>query len=104
MAKASHPLEANLELAALRRKITELVARNAVTMVQNTIDAVNDGQYQALKYLFEMIGLYPALSDEAASEDASLAAILLRHLGIQEIPEGEEQPQSNRGRQADPLQ
>ena len=71
------------ELAGLRRQITELVARNAVGMVQNAIDAVNEGgQYQALKYLFEIIGLFPAAANEDGAEDQSLTATLLRHLGI----------------------
>jgi len=35
------------DLAALRKKITELVAQNAVPMVQQAIDAVREeGQYQ----------------------------------------------------------
>jgi hypothetical protein len=80
-----------LEMAELRRKITELVAQNAVPMVQQAIDAVREeGQYQAMKYLFEMIGLYPAAAkDESGSED-SLAQILLAQLGLpggQEISE-----------------
>jgi hypothetical protein len=71
-------------MAGLRRQITELVARNAVGMVQNAIDAVNEGgQYQALKYLFEIIGLFPASANEDDLEEQSLAAILLRHLGIE---------------------
>ena len=66
--------ESGKELSALRREITELVARNAVVMVQNAIDAVNEaGQYQAIKYLFEMIGLYPALNTEDDTPEASLA-------------------------------
>ena len=71
------------ELAGLRRQITELVARNAVGMVQNAIDGVNEGgQYQALKYLFEIIGLFPAAPEEEGADEQSLAATLLRHLGI----------------------
>ena len=55
------PATAHADLSALRRQITDLVAQNAVSMVQNAIDAVNEeGQYQAIKYLFEMVGLYPA--------------------------------------------
>jgi hypothetical protein len=51
------------DLAALRNKITELVAQNAVPMVQEAIDAVREeGQYQAIKYLFEMIGLYHCIA------------------------------------------
>lgn len=79
------------ELAKLRREITEMVARNAVAMVQNAIDAVNEGgQYQALKYLFEMVGLYPASSGvEDQPADESLAAVLLRHLGIENATDRE---------------
>ena len=78
------------DLAALRKKITELVAQNAVAMVQQAIDGVREeGQYQAIKYLFEMIGLYPA-----ASQDQS---------PVQDSPKGREQrgwPASSRRSQS----
>jgi hypothetical protein len=79
------------DLTALRQRITGLVAQNAVAMVQCAIDAVQEeGQYQAIKYLFEMIGLYPAA---AGSEDVkldSLAEILLNRLRLDD-PELENQ-------------
>ena len=79
--KASPPLE----LADLRRKITELVAQNAIPMVQQAIDAVREeGQYQAMKYLFEMIGLYPAAAESESGAEDSLAQILLTQLGLPE--------------------
>jgi hypothetical protein len=72
-----------LDLAALRQTITELVAHNAVFMVQQAIDAVrDDGQYQAMKYLFEMIGLYPANLAENSEPEDSLAKILLQRLEL----------------------
>lgn len=81
-AKASPPLE----LAAVRRKITELVTQNAVPMVQQAIDAVREeGQYQAMKYLFEMVGLYPATAQEDSPGEDSLAGILLAALGLPEV-------------------
>ena len=71
------------ELSELRRKISELVARNAVPMVQQAIDAVREeGQYQAIKYLFEMIGLYPAVAQEDSESQDSLAQVLLEQLGL----------------------
>ncbi|HZQ17177.1 MAG TPA: hypothetical protein VFA90_00535 [Terriglobales bacterium] len=74
-----------LELGDLRRKITELVAQNAVPMVQQAIDAVREeGQYQAMKYLFEMIGLYPAAAESEAGGEDSLARVLLAQLGLPE--------------------
>jgi hypothetical protein len=71
------------ELAVLRHQLTELVVQNAVPMVQQAIDAVREeGQYQAMKYLFEMIGLYPATAKDESSEEDSLARILLAELGL----------------------
>ncbi|MGA8154175.1 MAG: hypothetical protein WB952_24725 [Terriglobales bacterium] len=71
-----------LDLAALREQITNLVCVEAVGMVETTIEQVRNGHYQALKYLFEMIGLYPAAGGGDVPEEDSLAATLLRHLGI----------------------
>jgi len=52
------PMADQPDIAALRDRITGLVAQNAVAMVQCAIDAVREeGQYQAIKYLFEMVGL-----------------------------------------------
>jgi len=42
--------DAAADLSGLRRKITQLVVKNAVPMVHQTIDAVKEeGQYQAIK-------------------------------------------------------
>ena len=72
-------------LPELRQKITNLVARNAVAMVQCAIDGVmEEGQYQAIKYLFEMVGIYPAVSGENAAPEDTLSKVLLRQLGIEE--------------------
>ncbi len=77
-----------LDLAALRQQITSLVCAEAVPMVETTIEQVQNGHYQALKYLFEMIGLYPATGAQEASQEDSLARTLLRHLGISEEQTG----------------
>lgn len=72
-------------LPELRQKITNLVAHNAVAMVQCAIDGVmEEGQYQAIKYLFEMVGIYPAVSGENAAPEDTLSKVLLRQLGIEE--------------------
>jgi hypothetical protein len=80
------PIQYETDLSALRRRITELVARNAVAMVQQAIDAVKEeGQYQAIKYLFEMIGLYPAIADDTNEAQSSLAQTLLDQLGLEGV-------------------
>ena len=72
------------DLMALRQQITNVVCAAALPMVEKTIAEVQSGHYQALKYLFEMIGLYPATGAHETPEEDSLAKTLLRHLGISE--------------------
>jgi len=59
-------------------------------MVETTIDQVGKGQYLGMKYLFEMIGLYPATSTDEMPLQDSLAATLLRRLGIPETQMAEQ--------------
>ena len=76
---------ADPNLPELRQKITDLVARNAVAMVQCAIDgAMEEGQYQAIKYLFEMVGIYPATVGQDDGSEDMLSKVLLRHLGVDE--------------------
>jgi hypothetical protein len=77
------------DLSELRGKISELVARNALPMVQQAIDAVREeGQYQAIKYLFEMVGLYPASAQDDSESQSSLAQVLLEQLGLAPVQPG----------------
>ena len=74
------------DLAEIRRQITDLVGNGAVGMVETTMEEVGKGHYLGMKYLFEMIGLYPATSAGDGPVEDSLAATLLRRLGIPESP------------------
>lgn len=74
------------DLAAIRQEITDLVRNQAVPMVEITISEVDKGHYAAMKYLFEMIGLYPAAAQEESQGEDSLARTLLRRLGLPEEP------------------
>jgi hypothetical protein len=73
-----------MDKGALRDHISKLVCAGAVEMVTNTIAKVHDGQYQAMKYLFEMIGLFPSTAVPEASQEDSLAGTLLSRLGLPE--------------------
>lgn len=96
-------IQCETDLSALRRRITDLVARNAVAMVQQAIDAVKEeGQYQAIKYLFEMIGLYPAITDDESEAQSSLAQTLLEQLGLEEPVE--EPPSRGKVKGRNPLE
>ena len=50
-----------------------------------------------MKYLFEMIGLYPAPPAEDAPAQDSLAAILLQRLGVPEAATAEERVTKDSG-------
>jgi hypothetical protein len=77
--------DADATLPELRQRITDLVAHNAIAMVQCAIDAVKEeGQYQAIKYLFEMVGIYPANVGENDAPEDTLSKVLLRHLGVED--------------------
>lgn len=81
---ASSPPPEDIDYAALRQRIRKRVGDEALNMVEATISAVNDGQYAALKYLFEAVGLFPAeIQDEGQRQDG-LAPTLLRALGLPE--------------------
>ncbi len=75
-----------VDLKAVLQQITNLVGNRALGMVDRTIEEATKGHYLAMKYLFEMIGLCPAInSDGGAEEEAdSLAKILLERLNILE--------------------
>jgi hypothetical protein len=86
LASSVEVIPAHNDLGDLRRQITHLVSDEAVDMVKATITQVKDGQYQAMKYLFEMIGVFPSSGPEETSPEDSLARILLNHLGIAAEP------------------
>ena len=72
-----------MNLGELREEITNLVGGEAVGMVNSTIHEADKGHYPAMKYLFEMVGLYPeAKQEEAPPGDDALAKTLLRRLAL----------------------
>jgi hypothetical protein len=73
-----------VDLAVVGGQITNLVGNRAVEMVQITMDEVKKGHYLAMKYLFEMIGLWPATAPEGPVPEDSLAKTLLRRLRLPE--------------------
>ncbi|MGH9511921.1 MAG: hypothetical protein ACRD2U_07265 [Terriglobales bacterium] len=75
--------ETPVDIDKIRERITNIVGNQAIGMVKNTVSQVKNGQYLAMKYLFEMIGLFPAAASEHAGED-SLAKILLEKFDIRE--------------------
>ena len=81
--------EGDTDLLDLRRQIRNRVGQDALNMVNATIAAVNNGQYAALKYLFEAVGLFPAESPVQVQQQDGLTTALLRAMGLPEIPDPE---------------
>ncbi len=73
-----------MDLGEIRQEIANLVGGRALGMVETTIGEAESGHYAAMKYLFEMIGLYPATAQSEPSSPDSLARMLLRRLGLPE--------------------
>ena len=67
----------------------QLVSNHAFGMVLRTIEEAHKGHYAAMKFLFEMTGLYPAAEVEENGEGDGLAKLLLEQLGISSEPEGD---------------
>jgi hypothetical protein len=74
----------SVDIAGVRKAMTRLVAHQAANMVKAVIEEAKKGQSTALKYLFEMIGLYPATleSEQSEKREMSLAELFCRELGL----------------------
>jgi hypothetical protein len=71
-----------MDLMEIRQQIANLVGNDAVGMVEVTMEEVEKGHYLGMKYLFEMIGLSPAAGEDGVVVPDTMAAILLRRLGL----------------------
>lgn len=73
-----------VDLGLVRQKIVNVVGHEAVDMVKASVeDAQRKGNTAAMKFLFEMVGLFPA-PVQAQEEKPGLAETLLERLGMQE--------------------
>lgn len=72
-----------VDLKGIREEIKNQVGNAATGMVASGIEEANKGHYAAMKFLFELIGLYPVPDgiQEVESEDG-LAKTLFKRLGI----------------------
>jgi hypothetical protein len=77
-------LDTPVEIAQVREQIKRLVGHQAPQMVRTMIAGVEKGNYLAMKYLFEMVGIYPATIPAEPESQDSFAKILFRNLGIED--------------------
>jgi hypothetical protein len=78
-----------VDLEAIRKEIATIVGGEAVSMVETTMEEVGKGHYAAMKFLFEMIGLYPVSGPAEPAGEDSLASQLFRRLGLPEEAKSE---------------
>ena len=71
-----------VDLADVRKQIETMVGAAAIDMVETTIAEVDKGHYAAMKFLFEMVGLYPAGAQEAAPSEDGLAEALAKRWAL----------------------
>lgn len=87
-----------IDLDVLRQKIANYVGAKALLMVKTaTEEAVKVSDLSAMKYLFELIGLHPAIVSAAEKNENggggnAIAAALLAELGISTNAEAEAVP------------
>jgi hypothetical protein len=70
------------DLVRAREEITRLVVARAPEVVSDAIEQIKQGNYQMMKYLFEMVGLFPATVAPETRKDDSVARLLLNSLRI----------------------
>ncbi|HEY1461888.1 MAG TPA: hypothetical protein VGF44_00555 [Terriglobales bacterium] len=81
-------LRGSKNVRELRGEIEALVRREALPMVECTVAEAKSGHFAAMKYLFEMVGLFPGTEDTEPEQDDSLAKILLQRLGMTDATPG----------------
>jgi hypothetical protein len=65
-----------------RRNISDQVRGKAIGIVEKLIELAEDGEVAPAKYLFEMVGLYPATPETSSNPEDSLAYTLLKRMGL----------------------
>lgn len=78
-----------MDLAEIRQ-ITNLVGNDGRRYGRDHDGEVGKGHCLGMKYLFKMIGPYPATGEDGTLVPDSMAAILLRRLGLPEPPTPEQ--------------
>ena len=71
-------------LEAIRLELARIIGTEASQIVVAAIVKAKAGQFQAMKYLFELAGIHPAHTSGAEGGDVSLTQLLCREMGLPE--------------------
>lgn len=73
------------ELQSVRNKVTRVIVDSSVEMAERMVQSVGAAtSVAALRYLWELVGLFPVATAEAPEEQDSLAKELMRGIGLSE--------------------
>ena len=78
---------------AIRCEVTRIIGAGAAEIVAAAVVKAKEGQFQAMKYLFELAGIHPPRTQDEKSGDLSLARLLCREIGLLEEPVAGEEKQ-----------
>jgi hypothetical protein len=82
-----------MDFIEARKEISRQVREASIGIVDRLIELAEEGELAPAKYLFEMVGLYPAMEEAKSKPENSLAYTLLKRMGLPtEAPIDEEEP------------
>ena len=81
------------DLVEARKGISDAVRVSAASIVAGLIAKAEKGEAAPARYLFEMVGLYPATVETSSKPEDSLAYTLLQRMGLE--PDPSEETHSN---------
>ncbi len=83
-----------LNLGEVRERVRRVIAAQAEKMTSANIEEASKGNLSPLKYLFEVLGLYPATAAEEpeAAESNDLARVLLKRFNFPFQGPADEEP------------
>jgi hypothetical protein len=109
MAKANTEAEVQLtvpvDLVEARKSIATLVRMSANEIAKGLIEHAKSGELAPTKYLFELVGLYPATPETSSKPENSLAYALLKRMGLptDPVPAEEDAEAALHSRAVDPV-
>jgi hypothetical protein len=82
------------DMAEARKSTSDVVRMSAMGIIAALIKKAEEGEVGPAKYLFEMVGLYPAAEETSPRPEDSLAYTLLQRMGL---PTESDVPAETRG-------
>jgi hypothetical protein len=79
-----------MDFIEARKEISRQVREASIGIVDRLIELAEEGELAPAKYLFEMVGLYPATEETKSKPENSLAYTLLKRMGLPTEPLSDE--------------